>query len=37
LEVDRSITGCDVLDVLRDLIVIRGAPQHIRSDNGPVR
>ena len=35
LEVDRSITAEDVLDVLRDLFVIRGVPKHIRSDNGP--
>ena len=24
-----------MLDVLRDLFVIRGVPRHIRSDNGP--
>jgi transposase InsO family protein len=35
LEVNRSLTSDDVLDVLRDLFVIRGVPQHIRSDNGP--
>ena len=35
LEVDRNMTSEDVLDVLRDLFVIRGVPQHIRSDNGP--
>jgi putative transposase len=35
LEVGRSITSQDVIDVLRDLFLIRGAPRHIRSDNGP--
>ena len=35
LEVARSIKAEDVLDVLSELMAIRGAPQHIRSDNGP--
>ena len=35
LEVDRGMTAEDVLDVLRDLFVMRGVPKHIRSDNGP--
>jgi transposase InsO family protein len=35
LEVNRRMTSDDVLDVLRDLFVARGVPQHIRSDNGP--
>jgi len=35
LEVDRTMTSDDALDVLRDLFVIRGVPKHIRSDNGP--
>ena len=35
LEVDRGMTSEGVLDVLRDLFVIRGVPKHIRSDNGP--
>jgi len=35
LEVDRGLTSEDVLDVLRDLFVIRGVPKYIRSDNGP--
>ena len=35
LEVNRGLTSDDVLDVLRDLFVIRGVPSHIRSDNGP--
>jgi transposase InsO family protein len=35
LEVSRSLTSERVLDVLRDLFVIRGTPQYLRSDNGP--
>jgi transposase InsO family protein len=35
LEVDRSITASDVVNVLTDLFMIRGVPVHIRSDNGP--
>ena len=31
----RKLKSADVLDVLADLFVIRGAPKHIRSDNGP--
>lgn len=35
LEVERSMKAVDVLDVLTELLLIRGAPRHIRSDNGP--
>ena len=35
LEVNRSIKAEDVVDVLIDLFKGRGAPRHIRSDNGP--
>jgi transposase InsO family protein len=35
LEVDRSITSTDVIDVLHRLIRERGVPAFIRSDNGP--
>jgi transposase InsO family protein len=35
LEVNHRMTSDDVLDVLRDLFVIRGVPKCIRSDNGP--
>lgn len=35
LEVGRSFKSGDVLDVLRELFVLRGVPGHIRSDNGP--
>ena len=35
LEVARSITATDVIQVLQYLFEVRGAPQFIRSDNGP--
>ena len=35
IEVDRSFTSDDVICVLQYLFVIRGVPEHIRSDNGP--
>lgn len=35
LEVDRSITGEDVVDTLEYLFLVHGEPDFIRSDNGP--
>jgi putative transposase len=35
LEVDRSIKAGDLIDVLADLLLQRGLPKYIRSDNGP--
>lgn len=35
VEVRRSFKAQDVLDVLSELMLIRGTPRHIRSDNGP--
>ena len=35
VEVRRSFKAVDVLDVLSELMLIRGVPRHIRSDNGP--
>jgi transposase InsO family protein len=35
IEVGRSFTARDVIDVLQYLFAIRGAPGHLRSDNGP--
>ncbi|MCC5827899.1 MAG: transposase family protein [Phycisphaeraceae bacterium] len=35
VEVRRSFKARDVLDVLSELMLIRGAPGGIRSDNGP--
>jgi transposase InsO family protein len=33
--VKRHITSQDVIDVLFELFIFRGIPEHIRSDNGP--
>ncbi len=35
LEVDRSIKAADVVALVSEVMLIRGAPRHIRSDNGP--
>ena len=35
ITVERRITAQDVIDQLFDLLVLRGIPEHIRSDNGP--
>ncbi len=35
LEVDRSLRSTDVIDVLIELLHVRGVPVCIRSDNGP--
>jgi transposase InsO family protein len=35
IEVSRRLRSDDVLQVLADLMVQRGPPGHIRSDNGP--
>ena len=35
LEVERSMTSNDVLETLERLVAQRGAPEFIRSDNGP--
>jgi len=35
LEVERSITAQDVIETLKYLFAVRGAPRFIRSDNGP--
>ena len=35
LEVARGMTSDDVVEVLRQLFMIRGVPTHLRSDNGP--
>jgi putative transposase len=35
MNVDRSITGDDIVTVLERLIAERGAPRYIRMDNGP--
>jgi putative transposase len=33
--VSRKLEAADVIDVLSDLFILRGIPDHIRSDNGP--
>ena len=35
IRVARRIRAIDVLTTLADLMVTRGVPEHIRSDNGP--
>ncbi len=35
LEARRSFKSGDVIDVLKELFLIRGTPMHLRSDNGP--
>jgi putative transposase len=35
IRIDRKLKSADVIDVLSDLFILRGVPQHIRSDNGP--
>ncbi len=35
IEVDRSFTARDVIGILQYLFAVRGAPQYLRSDNGP--
>lgn len=35
MKADRGITSSDVIDTLAELFTMRGAPNHIRSDNAP--
>jgi transposase InsO family protein len=35
LRVRRRLSAVDVIDVLTDLFIVHGIPDHIRSDNGP--
>ena len=35
VEAGRSITSADAIDVLAQVMLIRGVPAHLRSDNGP--
>jgi putative transposase len=35
IRVDRRLRSIDVIDVLSDLFILHGVPDHIRSDNGP--
>ena len=36
IKVERKLNSRNVIDALTDLFIIRGFPEHIRSDNGPV-
>ena len=33
IRIDRRLKAIDVIDVLSDLFILRGVPEHIRSDN----
>ncbi len=35
IRIDRRLKAIDVIDVLSDLFILRGVPEHARSDNGP--
>ena len=35
IRVARRLKAVDVIDVLSDLFLLRGVPEHVRSDNGP--
>jgi transposase InsO family protein len=35
ITINRKLKSSDVIDVLSDLFILRGVPEHIRSDNGP--
>ncbi len=35
IRINRKLRSTDVIDVLSDLFILRGVPDHIRSDNGP--
>jgi putative transposase len=35
IRVSRRLKAVDVIDVLSDLFILRGLPEHVRSDNGP--
>ncbi len=35
MRVGRTCTSDEVVDVLTDLVAVRGAPEHLRMDNGP--
>jgi putative transposase len=35
IRIDRNPKSTDVINVLSDLFILRGVPEHVRSDNGP--
>jgi hypothetical protein len=36
IRVERRLGSADVIGVASDLFILRGVPEHVRSDNGPV-
>lgn len=34
IRINRKLKSSDVIDILADLFILRGVPDHIRSDNG---
>jgi hypothetical protein len=34
IRINRKLKAVDVIDVLSDLFILRGIPEHIRSDHG---
>ena len=35
IRIKRKLNSTDVIDALTDLFILRGVPDHVRSDNGP--
>ena len=35
IRIDRRLNSTAVIDVLTNLFILHGVPEHIRSDNGP--
>lgn len=35
IRISQKLRSSGVIDVLSDLFILRGVPEHIRSDNGP--
>ena len=34
IRINRTLKSSDVIDLLSDLFILRGVPEHVRSDNG---
>ena len=35
IRIEQKLKSPDVIDVLSDLFILQGVPEHIRPDNGP--
>lgn len=35
IRIDRRLQPTDVIELLSDLFILHGVPDHVRSDNGP--